>query len=223
MNEFERYSRMAERIKKEYPKGTRIQLNEMNDPYSPVPSGTRGTVDVVDDQAQIHMKWDNGRTLALIPDIDSFRKLTEEEVKEERMTKATKSDFAKYTVCLDYSDKPYSAYDTQQLWNGWECPLFTKEVGKELCAAIQEENCKLSYNAEKDCFVANYPYEELSSEYEGTDYVIDGELVRLYPIGSKEWTWCKAKISLDDSEENDSICIEETVDEIIDEEFQQSM
>ncbi len=62
----------VERIKALYPAGTRIRLNHMDDPWSPVPEGTEGTVDMVDDIGQIHMKWDNGRTLSLIPGEDSF-------------------------------------------------------------------------------------------------------------------------------------------------------
>ena len=38
----------------------------------------------VDDQANMHMKWDNGRTLALDPEHDSFRKLTKQELAEEK-------------------------------------------------------------------------------------------------------------------------------------------
>ena len=38
------------RIKNHYPPGTRIELISMNDPYDPVPSGTRGTVEHVDDE-----------------------------------------------------------------------------------------------------------------------------------------------------------------------------
>ena len=44
----------------------------MHDPYAPVAPGTEGIVDVVDDDGQLHMKWDNGRTLALIPGENSF-------------------------------------------------------------------------------------------------------------------------------------------------------
>jgi len=55
----------------------------MNDPWSPVPGGTRGTVASVDDIGQIHMRWDNGRSLPLNTDEDSFRKLTEQEIAEE--------------------------------------------------------------------------------------------------------------------------------------------
>ena len=84
MNEWERLRRQAERYKAEYPPGTRVHLLHMNDPYSPVESGMRGTVEVVDDIGQIHMKWDNGRTLALVPGEDSFCKLTDEELAEEQ-------------------------------------------------------------------------------------------------------------------------------------------
>ena len=67
-----------------YPRGTRIVLNSMNDPYAPVEPGTRGTVRYVDDAAQVGVAWDNGRTLSLIPGVDSFRKLTQQEINQEQ-------------------------------------------------------------------------------------------------------------------------------------------
>lgn len=54
-----------------YPNGTRIKLIKMNDPY-PLPNGTLGTVDYVDDDGNIQMKWDNGSSLALIYNVDKF-------------------------------------------------------------------------------------------------------------------------------------------------------
>lgn len=60
------------KIKAMYPKGTRIKLQHMNDPYHPVPDGTMGTVKHIDDAGQIHMYWDNGSGLALIPEADDF-------------------------------------------------------------------------------------------------------------------------------------------------------
>ncbi len=83
MNKFESERRFAERMKRCYPPGTRLLLLSMDDPYAPIPSGMRGTVEHVDDAAQIHMRWDNGRTLAIIPEEDDFRKLTAEELTEE--------------------------------------------------------------------------------------------------------------------------------------------
>lgn len=73
MNEFEK----AKMYKEMYPKGTRIELIYMDDPFTPVESGTKGTVEFVDDAGQIHMKWDNGRTLALVPEADEFKKIEE--------------------------------------------------------------------------------------------------------------------------------------------------
>ena len=60
-SEWEKLRRTATRYKEMYPPGTRVVLNHMEDPWSPVPAGTRGTVAAVDAIGQIHMKWDNGR------------------------------------------------------------------------------------------------------------------------------------------------------------------
>ena len=83
MNDWERQHRQAQRYKEAYPPGTRIMLLSMNDPHNPVESGTRGTIEYVDDVGTLHMKWDNGRSLALCSDADEFRKLSQEEIDEE--------------------------------------------------------------------------------------------------------------------------------------------
>lgn len=57
-----------------YPSGTRIRLIKMNDPpeTDPIVSGSVGTVVYVDDGCQLHMRWDCGRSLALIPGVDEY-------------------------------------------------------------------------------------------------------------------------------------------------------
>ena len=62
----------VERIKKMYPKGTRIQIERMNDPYHPIERGTKGTVDHVDDAGTLHCIFDNGRSLGVVTDADIF-------------------------------------------------------------------------------------------------------------------------------------------------------
>ncbi len=49
MDDWSALTKRGDRIKKLYPKGTRILLEHMNDPHHPVPPGTRGTIDHVDD------------------------------------------------------------------------------------------------------------------------------------------------------------------------------
>lgn len=73
-------------VRLNYPPGTRIELIHMDDKWA-VPSGTRGTVDLVDSIGQIQMTWDNGRPLAIVPQVDSFRKLTQQEIQEEQQLK----------------------------------------------------------------------------------------------------------------------------------------
>ncbi|MDD3229253.1 MAG: DUF4314 domain-containing protein [Oscillospiraceae bacterium] len=67
------------RIKAQYPPGTRIRLDHMDDPYAPIPAGTEGMVQAVDDAGQLVMKWDNGRSLSLIPSEDYFSVIQQEE------------------------------------------------------------------------------------------------------------------------------------------------
>ena len=66
-----------ERIRQEYPQGTRIELLQMDDSQAP-PPGTIGTVDGVTgvyDVGSILMSWDNGSSLKVILGQDRIRKV----------------------------------------------------------------------------------------------------------------------------------------------------
>ena len=57
----------VEMLRQRYPEGTRICVDSMDD-YCPIGSETCGTVEFVDDAGTLHCKFDNGRTLGVIPD-----------------------------------------------------------------------------------------------------------------------------------------------------------
>ena len=63
---------LVQRMKEQYPVGTRIILDFMGDDFHPIAPGTKGTVRVVDDMGTVHCDFDNGRRMGLIPDEDSF-------------------------------------------------------------------------------------------------------------------------------------------------------
>ena len=66
--------KVLERLRQQYPKGTRLKLISMEDPQG-VPEGTVGEVELVDDIGQIHVRWETGSGLALIPEVDRFQKV----------------------------------------------------------------------------------------------------------------------------------------------------
>lgn len=68
----------VEYLKRQYPSGTRVQLDSMGDDPRPIPAGTKGTVIAVDDIGQLHVNFDNGRHLGICPEVDSFHKISEQ-------------------------------------------------------------------------------------------------------------------------------------------------
>ncbi|WP_374848987.1 DUF4314 domain-containing protein [Enterococcus gallinarum] len=65
---------ILEKLRKQYPLGTRVELIRMEDIQAP-PTGTRGTVIGVDDIGSIMVSWDNGSSLSVVYGEDSCRKL----------------------------------------------------------------------------------------------------------------------------------------------------
>lgn len=84
MNDFPK-KEQVERIRRQYPPGTRVELIRMEDPHSNLQPGDRGTVSAVDDIGTIHCRWDCGSGLGLAYGEDQFRKLTQQELDEEQM------------------------------------------------------------------------------------------------------------------------------------------
>ena len=68
---------IVERIRKEYPVGSRVELARMDDPQAP-PVGTKGTVRGVDDIGSIMVAWDNGSGLSVAYGEDICRRCDHE-------------------------------------------------------------------------------------------------------------------------------------------------
>ncbi len=74
----------VEFYKKQYPPGTRICLDSMgDDDPDPVPSGTEGSVSFVDDVGTVFVNFDNGRSLGVCPEVDSFHKISKQTESQE--------------------------------------------------------------------------------------------------------------------------------------------
>lgn len=65
---------IVDSLRKEYPRGTRVELVKMDDVQAP-PIGTKGTVEWVDDAGSLVMRWDNGSGLNVIYGEDVVKKI----------------------------------------------------------------------------------------------------------------------------------------------------
>lgn len=72
-------SKELEELREKYPSETRIKLLKSLDDIQPIEAGSTGEVDYIDDAGSIHMKWDNGSTLALIENVDCFEIISKPE------------------------------------------------------------------------------------------------------------------------------------------------
>ena len=62
-------------VRQVYPTGCRVELISMDDPYSRLKPGDRGTVSTVDDTGTVFVRWDNGSGLGVVYGVDRIRKL----------------------------------------------------------------------------------------------------------------------------------------------------
>jgi hypothetical protein len=67
----------VERLRKQYPAGTPVELVSMDDPYSKLKPGDRGVIDFIDDTGTIFCVWNNGSKLGVVYGVDYVKLIRE--------------------------------------------------------------------------------------------------------------------------------------------------
>ena len=62
-------------LREKYPSGTRVELVHMDDPYTSLTTGDKGTVRFIDDMGTIHISWDCGSSLGAVYGVDVITKI----------------------------------------------------------------------------------------------------------------------------------------------------
>ena len=137
-----------EQLKSLYPSGTKICCDNMADDLAPIESGTIGKVDFVDDAGQIHVNWQNGRTLALVPETDSFHVVEQQETAVENLP-AVKglikklSDIAE--EILEDLGTDIRDFDIDEMFSDEElCSQIVRSVAKMLENSPKVDNVQVS-------------------------------------------------------------------------------
>lgn len=66
---------MLAMLREKYPTRTRVELVHMDDPYTSLTTGDKGTVRFVDDMGTIHISWDCGSSLGAVYGVDIITKI----------------------------------------------------------------------------------------------------------------------------------------------------
>lgn len=105
----------------------------------------------------------------------------------------------KFTICDD--ERIYEGYTDGTLWNGWECPWFTKEVTEQIMQDLNKDDVKTEYDGERDSYIVHQVDGE-PDVFDGADVVTDDGIQRLYPIGAWCWIWDEVQEEYVPSAEN---------------------
>lgn len=116
-----------EKVREEYPVGSRIELIKMDDPQAP-PIGTRGTVLGIDDIGSLLVKWDTGGRINVLLEEDECKKLTKICVTMEKKIRVSKE----FEITPEELDR---------IMNDGENPFYDQM--QELCT---EENGTVNYD-----------------------------------------------------------------------------
>ena len=99
-------------------------------------------------------------------------------------------DMRKTRFGIDCLEEVFVGYTNGELWNGWACPRFTKEVADKIVELHNHsDGCKATYDEETDTYYFYFDGDDEPYEHKGFDAdTVDG-VKHLYDIGAWCWIW----------------------------------
>jgi hypothetical protein len=158
----------VQRLREQYPEGTRVEFVSMDDPYSKLAPGDKGTVDHIDDTGTVFCRWDSGSGLGLVYGADQFKKIYDAPARGSSLYE-TGADFwrdLKMTgVSLEAAYQTGGNYLGAQLQR--EQPADEHQFCTELFTAMCEDPSRLADPAK---LVYPYDFQKANDRVEQTHY-----------------------------------------------------
>lgn len=117
----------------------RVKLIRMEDPYTKLKKGDEGTIVGKDSLGQILVKWDNGSTLSLIPEIDEY------EIIEEKVFK-----FFEFVKNPDLEFINAKMEEIQDLVSGFKNVQFSWNFESQEEDGLEDENMRVEISIPKE-------------------------------------------------------------------------
>lgn len=106
---------------------------------------------------------------------------------DEQSYRASKFEIDAYHGLLQ---QPVAGYWTGIRTSTWDCAYFAKETADKIMAAAVAYGETASYDPETDTYTFNATGNPDDTEqYQGFDITVEGQTVRVYPIGTGSWVW----------------------------------
>jgi len=109
----------VKRIREQYPAGTRVELIAIDDPYTKLVPGDKGTVTHIDDTGTVFCRWDSDSGLGLVYGADSFKRVEQKLIYETgaemwRDLFANKGIIAARVTSLSYLEQQTNTKDPKE-------------------------------------------------------------------------------------------------------------
>lgn len=100
----------------------------------------------------------------------------------------------------------YEGYTYNRYWNGWDMPMFTKEIAEKILKELTDEtdDWQAKYDNETDTFIFKYIDDEMEETEQGHDILSEnGNVYHVYDIGAASWIWSEVEESEEDEDGED--------------------
>lgn len=118
-------------------------------------------------------------------------------IEQEYLERITMNIYRSASFVVDGINEEFAGFTIGDLWNGWACPVFTRQAAEQVLIASEANGYRWQYNPASDAFEVRH--EDDAADYEPqvcngvTATLDDGRRIDVYAIGAYSWTWTEAE------------------------------